>query len=76
MIDMAGKIYGDLEVLSFAGLDKASRALWLCRCDCGNETVVRGTSLSTGNTRSCGCYMREVVSANATNKWGRRSTND
>lgn len=33
---------------------------WLCRCDCGNETVVGQTLLQKGKTKSCGC-LRETV---------------
>lgn len=32
-----------------------------CRCDCGNETVVRANALRTGHTKSCGCYLRERI---------------
>ncbi len=39
--------------------------LWLCRCDCGNETFVRGNCLVSGNTTSCDCYRKERVSASA-----------
>lgn len=28
---------------------------WLCRCDCGNIVSVQHRSLTSGNTRSCGC---------------------
>ena len=28
---------------------------WSCRCDCGNETTVRGASLLNSGTISCGC---------------------
>lgn len=28
---------------------------WLCRCECGAERVVIGTSLRNGSSRSCGC---------------------
>jgi hypothetical protein len=28
---------------------------WLCRCDCGKETVVRINSLRRGEIKSCGC---------------------
>lgn len=35
----------------------------LCRCDCGVEIPVRLNSLRTGNTTSCGCFRKEVVSA-------------
>lgn len=27
-----------------------------CRCVCGNELVLRAKSLTSGNTKSCGCY--------------------
>lgn len=32
---------------------------WRCKCDCGAEVVVRLNSLTGGNTKSCGCLMRE-----------------
>ena len=28
---------------------------YLCRCDCGNEVIVKWNHLRTGNTKSCGC---------------------
>jgi hypothetical protein len=33
---------------------------WLCRCDCGNETMVKVKQLKNGNTKSCGCLYRET----------------
>jgi len=54
-----GNQYGRLTVLGWQGLDKFKSALWLCRCDCGNETIVRGNSLRQGDTRSCGCLQKE-----------------
>ena len=32
---------------------------WLCRCDCGNETVVRGVHLIRHAVKSCGCLRKE-----------------
>jgi hypothetical protein len=52
--DKTGRRFGKLVVLGLAGM-KDNRAQWLCRCDCGNETVVH-----TGNFRgtvSCGCVQ-------------------
>lgn len=49
-IDRTGHRYGKLTVLGSAGDKK-----WLCRCDCGNEIIVRSCNLSNGNTKSCGC---------------------
>jgi len=31
------------------------RTSWICRCDCGKEATIRGDSLKSGRTRSCGC---------------------
>lgn len=35
---------------------------WLCKCDCGNECVVRGSCLKNNNTKSCGCLDSETTS--------------
>jgi hypothetical protein len=32
-----------------------TQAHWLCRCDCGYESVLRGSSLRSGRSKSCGC---------------------
>lgn len=55
-----GNRYGKLTVLERAGT-KYGSVCWLCRCDCGKETIVRGSALRTGNTRSCGCLHRESL---------------
>ena len=36
-------------------------ARWRCRCACGTTLTVRGDSLSSGNTTSCGCAKRELA---------------
>jgi hypothetical protein len=50
-----GKKYGRWLVLEYAG-----DGLWLCRCDCGNTGKIMANSLTSGNSRSCGCYHRDV----------------
>jgi hypothetical protein len=55
-----GERYGRLVVVADAGRQRRSR-LYLCRCDCGNETRVLGYNLSAGRTRSCGCLHREEL---------------
>jgi len=60
-IDRKGFQYGRLHVLSDAGTSASKKRLWKCLCDCGAEVVVPAGSLATGNTRSCGCYQREVI---------------
>ena len=39
-------------------------AIWLCKCDCGNEVEVTSGSLKRGDTKSCGCNKAKLV-ANA-----------
>lgn len=38
-------------------------AWWLCRCECGKEVVVPGSSLRRKRTRSCGCLQAELLRA-------------
>lgn len=53
-IDITGQRYGKLTVVEPAE-NVGSRTAWLCRCDCGRETVVRTSRLRSGHTSSCGC---------------------
>lgn len=57
--DLTGRRFGRLTVIGRAGSDKQGQAMWLCRCDCGTEKVVRGANLRHGRTRSCGCLEQE-----------------
>jgi hypothetical protein len=50
--DLTGQKYGKLTVLGFSHFDK-SFSMWRCKCECGNEMVTRGTSLTRGCTKSC-----------------------
>ena len=54
-VDEQGRTYGLLYVVRRQGSGRHGDALWLCRCQCGKETVVRGNRLREGKTRSCGC---------------------
>ena len=57
--DITGQKFGRLTVVKRAGT-KDNQAMWLCRCDCGNEIIVQGGNLRNGNTKSCGCYQRDM----------------
>lgn len=54
-IDLTGRRFGSLEALSFDSLNKHGGSNWLCKCDCGRETVARSVNLRNGITQSCGC---------------------
>ena len=38
-------------------IGKANYKYYLCKCDCGNYTVVRGSYLQSKHTKSCGCQI-------------------
>ena len=64
LIDLTGMRFGRLTVLRREGTWKdlsgfSSCPTWLCRCDCGEETVVIGRNLKSGMTRSCGCLRKD-----------------
>lgn len=58
--DLTGKIFGKLTVIKDSGERSKSRSrIWLCECNCGNETKVVASSLIDGKTKSCGCIQKE-----------------
>lgn len=59
-IDMTGQKFNKLKVLYRVPStnSKSKVARWHCKCDCGNEVDVDGTSLRSGHTKSCGCNIR------------------
>lgn len=57
--DLAGQRFGRLTVVEDVGVDKSYGYLWLCKCDCGNKVIVRGSSLASKHTKSCGCFAKE-----------------
>lgn len=61
VIDMAGQRFGRLLVLERAGLDKWGNAAWRCCCDCGKEKILGRCNLTSGNSQSCGCLNRELI---------------
>lgn len=56
---LIGQRFGRLVVLEHAGKDKKRNVLWKCKCDCGKETIVRGSGLLCATTKSCGCLVSE-----------------
>lgn len=52
--DLIGRKFGKLTVLSLVNI--APRK-YLCRCDCGGQTIVDPGNLKNGHTQSCGCLV-------------------
>lgn len=59
--ELTGKTFERLTVIKEDGRNKHSHVMWLCKCECGNETRASTNSLNRGKTRSCGCLQRDVV---------------
>lgn len=57
--DITGQKFNKLTAIERAGKDKTGRALWLCKCDCGNMITVNTTDLRAGRRKSCGCLQKE-----------------
>lgn len=54
-----GKRFGRLVVLDFDHIDQHGASNWLCKCDCGNTSIVCQQSLKKGRTMSRGCLGHE-----------------
>jgi hypothetical protein len=59
-INITNKRFGKLTVLGFHSVNKDRSALWLCKCDCGREKIVRGTHLRRGTVQSCCCLLKNT----------------
>ena len=73
LINMVDKVYNRLTVLSEVDSEKGRE--YLCLCECGNLTIVSQGNLRKGNTKSCGCYIKEITSTRASLLTGSKNGN-
>ena len=64
--DLTGQRFDKLTVIKRHGSDPRGSITWLCRCDCGNESIIVSYSLTRKQSRSCGCHTRELLSQSHT----------
>jgi len=69
-IPVLGRIFGRLSVLSLGGALKYGHRAVRYQCSCGNIVEVGRASMIAGDTKSCGCLMREQ-SANTLQKYNK-----
>lgn len=66
--DLTGKRFNQLLVLretkSVTYPSGMTSRRWICKCTCGKETVVHQSSLTGGNTKSCGCRKEKMFKRN------------
>ena len=75
-LDISGHKYGKLSVVKRAAdreYKSRSCAMWLCVCECGNETTVALSSLRSGNTKSCGCLHQNAWDGRKTQRIGNKT---
>ena len=63
-IDLTNQKFGNLTVISRDHTKKNLNSMgtfWLCKCSCGNDTIVKRTSLIGGFTKSCGCFRKNKI---------------
>lgn len=60
--DLVGQRFGKLTVIKKSETrGRHKEVKWVCRCDCGNETLVPANNLKSGGTQSCGCIRHKNI---------------
>jgi len=73
LINIKGKRFGELIVIrrDFSDPRSKTKAMWLCKCDCGEYKIIDGGALRYGRTKSCGCLRNKRTKlANMRNLFG------
>jgi len=52
--NIAGKTFGMLTVI--APVKRTRSIWWLCICDCGTDCLATTNNITSGHTKSCGCF--------------------
>lgn len=59
MNDLTGQKFGRWTVLRRGPNNTLKHTVWECQCDCGTFKFVVGIVLTSGRSKSCGCYRVE-----------------
>lgn len=60
-LELTGKIFNHWTVKKFEYTRKGV-SYWSCLCSCGQEKTVVGRNLTSGTSKSCGCFQKEQAS--------------
>lgn len=61
MKDLSNMQFHELKVIEAAGFKLQGSKVYKCECSCGKICFVRGSRLTTGNTKSCGHLKKEAA---------------
>lgn len=56
--DLVGRKFNMLTVVKWHHVNDVWEHYWECVCECGNHSVVVGSKLRRGTTKSCGCWKK------------------
>lgn len=59
--DITGLRFSNLVALYPHHKGYHGRWYWVCKCDCGNETIAQASYLIAGRVKSCGCLKRSKL---------------
>jgi hypothetical protein len=63
--ELTGLKFERLVVLKRHHQNKESDWFWECLCDCGNKVITKGTTLTQGKVKSCGCYHKDKITTHS-----------
>lgn len=62
-LNLSGVVVNSLTVVERTSARHGSSVMWLCRCICGSELLVRACTLKASRIKSCGCKTKEILRA-------------
>lgn len=60
-IDITGQKFGRLIAIKYIERRDNGNTYWLFKCECGNKKIIAKGRVLSGNTKSCGCFLKEVT---------------
>lgn len=54
-----GKTFNELTVVEYCYKDSHRHYFYLCKCNCGNEKIIRVDMVTNGKIKSCGCQWKK-----------------
>jgi len=67
-----GDIFTRLTVIKELPQEKTYQYRWLCECQCGKKKAVIETYLLKGQTKSCGCLLKDTIQKQSKIRWQNR----
>lgn len=72
-IDLTGRVFTRLTVLGYAGTLRPHRRYWFCECKCGTIKAIAGADLQCGDTQSCRCLHKDILTTHGESPAGNKS---